>query len=103
MEIIRSKELTAAKTWGSKSIAMMNDISARLYWTDQAYQWHINDGQEVFAVLDGSVDMFYKKEGEEQMTTLETDDIFYALIGSEHVDYPESEARILVIASEDSV
>jgi hypothetical protein len=54
-------------------------------------------------VLDGCVDMFYKKEGEEQMTTLETDDIFYASIGTEHVDYPKGEARILVIASEDSV
>lgn len=103
MEIIRSKEFTATKAWGSKSIANMNGITTKLHWTDQPYKWHINDGQEVFAVLDGSVDMFYKKEGEEQMTTLETGDIFYASIGTEHVARPNGEARILVVESQDSV
>ncbi|MFT4845427.1 MAG: mannose-6-phosphate isomerase-like protein (cupin superfamily) [Cellvibrionaceae bacterium] len=103
IEIIRSKEFTAAKAWGSRSIATMNGITTKLHWTDQPYHWHINDGQEIFAVLDGSVDMFYKKEGKEQMTTLATGDIFYASVGTEHVAYPQGEARILVIESQDSV
>lgn len=103
MEIIRSKEFTATKAWGSKSIANMNGITTKLHWTDQPYKWHINDGQEVFVVLDGSVDMFYKKDGEEQMATLETGDIFYASIGTEHVAHPKGEARILVVESQGSV
>lgn len=103
MEIIRSKEFTAPIAWGSKSIATMNGITTKLHWTNQPYQWHINDGQEVFAVLDGSVDMFYKKAGKEQVTTLETGDIFYASIGTEHVACPKGEARILVVESQDSI
>ncbi|RFQ41816.1 cupin, partial [Pseudomonas sp. ATCC 13867] len=34
---------------------------------------------------------------------LETGDIFYASIGTEHVAHPQGEARILVIETEDSV
>ena len=26
-------------------------------WTDAPYKWHVNDGSEVFVVLDGEVDM----------------------------------------------
>ena len=103
MEIIRSKEFTAARAWDAKDISNMNGVTARLHWSDQPYQWHINDGEEVFAVLDGSVEMFYKENGIEKSTILNVGDIFYASVGTEHVAHPKGEARILVIESEGSV
>ncbi|MEZ7206357.1 MULTISPECIES: cupin [Pseudoalteromonas] len=103
MEIIRSKTFTAQRAWGAKDIANMNGITTRLHWTDQPYKWHVNDGEEVFVVLDGAVDMFYKENGVEQSALLQTGDIFYASIGTEHVAHPRGEARILVIESEGSV
>ncbi|CAM3600139.1 MULTISPECIES: cupin domain-containing protein [Pseudoalteromonas] len=103
MEIIRSKTFTAQRAWGAKDIANMNGITTRLHWTDQPYKWHVNDGEEVFVVLDGEVDMFYKENGVEQSALLQTGDIFYASIGTEHVAHPRGEARILVIESEGSV
>ncbi|USE71869.1 cupin [Pseudoalteromonas maricaloris] len=103
MEIIRSKTFTAQRAWGAKDIANMNGITTRLHWTDQPYKWHVNDGEEVFVVLDGVVDMFYKEDGVEQSALLQTGDIFYASIGTEHVAHPRGEARILVIESEGSV
>ncbi|MEG3755849.1 cupin [Psychromonas arctica] len=103
MDIIRSKQFTADRAWGAKDIANMNGITTRLHWTDQAYKWHINDGQEVFAVLDGVVEMHYKQQGIEQSVLLESGDIFYASIGTEHVACPIGEARILVVESEGSV
>ena len=81
----------------------MGGITTRLHWTNQPYKWHINDGQEVFAVLDGRVEMRYRERGEEQSTVLEAGDIFYASIGTEHVAHPIGEARILVVESEGSV
>ena len=30
-----------------------------------ALQWHVNDGEEVFAVMDGEVDMHYRENGED--------------------------------------
>lgn len=102
MKIIRSKTFTATRPWGALDIANMDGITTRLHWTDQPYQWHVNDGQEVFAVLDGRVDMHYREQGEEHITTLETGDIFYASVGTEHVAHPLGEARILVVEAEGS-
>lgn len=103
MNIIRSKDFTADRAWGAKDIANMNGITTRLHWTDQPYKWHINDGEEVFVVLDGVVEMFYKDAGEEKSTLLQVGDIFYASIGTEHVAHPRGEARVLVIETEGSV
>jgi len=103
MEITRAKSFKAERAWGAKDIANMNGITTRLHWTDQPYKWHINDGEEVFVVLDGQVTMFYKDEGVEQSVLLEVGDIFFASIGTEHVAHPVGEARILVIESEGSV
>lgn len=88
---------------GALDIAKMGGITTRLHWTDQPYQWHVNDGQEVFAVLDGRVEMRFREGGTERSTVLETGDIFYASIGTEHVAHPIGQARILVVESEGSV
>ena len=103
MEITRAKEFKADRAWGAKQIANMDGITTRLHWTDQAYKWHVNDGQEVFVVLDGIVEMFYKENSIEQSTLLQAGDIFYASVGTEHVAHPKGEARILVIEKEGSV
>ncbi|PKI12600.1 cupin [Colwellia sp. 12G3] len=103
MEITRSKEFTATRAWGAKDIASMNGITTRLHWTDKPYQWHINDGEEVFVVLGGVVEMRYKENDLELTTRLNTGDIFYASVGTEHVAIPLGEARILVIESEGSI
>ena len=101
--IIKSKDFIADKAWGALDIASMNGISTRLHWTDQPYKWHINDGEEVFVVLDGMVDMHYKENSEIHVSTLNVGDIFHASVGTEHVAHPIGEARILVIESEGSV
>jgi mannose-6-phosphate isomerase-like protein (cupin superfamily) len=103
MEIVKSKEFTADRAWGAKDIANMNGITTRLHWTDQPYKWHVNDGEEVFVVLDGSVDMLYKEDGVEKSVLLNVGDIFHATIGTEHVAHPKGEARILVVETEGSV
>jgi mannose-6-phosphate isomerase-like protein (cupin superfamily) len=103
MNIIRSKDFTGERPWAALDIANMNGITTRLHWTDQPYKWHVNDGQEVFVVLDGQVEMRFKQDGVEQRTVLNTGDIFYASIGTAHVAHPLGEARVLVIESEGSV
>ena len=103
MQIIRPRDFTAERAWGALSIANMNGITTRLHWTDKPYQWHINDGQEVFVVLDGQVEMHFRVNGGEDSVTLHVGDIFYASVGTEHVAHPVGAARILVIESEGSV
>ncbi|MFX1677507.1 cupin domain-containing protein [Paraburkholderia sp. A2WS-5] len=103
MKIIRSRRLTADRPWGALDIANMRGITTRLHWTNEPYRWHVNDGEEVFVVLDGRVDMRYREAGIEQSVILETGDIFYASVGTEHVAHPLGEARILVVETEGSV
>ncbi|MBJ7555474.1 cupin [Marinomonas spartinae] len=103
MKIIRSKGFKPERAWVAKDIANMNGITTRLHWTDQPYKWHINDGEEVFVVLDGVVEMLFKENGIEKSAVLEMGDIFYASIGTEHVAHPRGEARVLVVESEGSV
>ncbi|PKG40699.1 cupin domain-containing protein [Psychromonas sp. Urea-02u-13] len=103
MKIIRSKKFKPDQAWAALDIASMNGITTRLHWTDKPYKWHINEGEEVFVVLDGQVEMRFKDKGTEKSTLLETGDIFYASIGTEHVAHPQGEARVLVIESEGSI
>lgn len=103
MRWIRSKEFTSARAWGALDIASMNGTTVRLHWTDQPYVWHVNDGEEVFAVMDGSVDMHYREDGAEHVVLLRAGDIFFAGTGCEHVAHPRGEARILVVEKAGSV
>jgi mannose-6-phosphate isomerase-like protein (cupin superfamily) len=102
MRVIRSRDFTATRAWGADDIANMGGTTTRLHWTNQPYKWHVNDGQEVFAVLDGIVDMHYRESGIECVVTLEVGDVFFADAGCEHVAHPRGEARILVVEREGS-
>ena len=103
MKTIQSRNFTADRALGSLPIASMQGVSVKLHWTDQPYIWHVNDGEEVFAVMDGEVDMHYRKNGQEHVVRLQTGDIFYADAGTEHVAHPQGQARILVVEKEGSV
>ena len=80
MDIFRSIDFTGSRAWDTLDIARldiarldiasMNGISTRLYWTDQPYKWYVNDGAEIFAVLDGIVRMFYRQNGTEMSVDL---------------------------------
>lgn len=103
MKFICSKAFTGSRAWESLLIAVFDNISVKLHWADQPYKWLINDGQEVFAVMDGIVDMNYRENGVVKSKTLHPGDIFYASTGTEHVACPQGAARILVIEKAGSV
>ena len=103
MKVFRSKDYTGERAWAALDVASMNGVTTRLHWTDAPYVWHTNDGEEVFAVLDGAVEMRYRENGEERSVVLETGDVFFAGAGCEHVARQVGEARILVIEKEGSV
>ena len=102
MKIIRSRDFKADHPWGALTIANMGGITTRLHWTDQPYVWHVNDGEEVFVVLDGRVEMRFRINGEDNSVILGAGDIFFASLGTEHVAHPIGESRILVVESEKS-
>lgn len=103
MTVIRSRDFRGDRAWEALTVAEMNGITTRLHWTDEPYSWHVNDGPEVFVVLDGRVEMRFREHGTEHAVLLEVGDVFYAAIGTEHVASPVGEARVLVIEHAGSV
>jgi mannose-6-phosphate isomerase-like protein (cupin superfamily) len=98
-----SRSFRADRAWGALDLAEIEGATVRLHWTDQPYEWHVNDGTEAFVVLDGSVDMHYREQGEEKVVKLTPGSIFIAQPNDEHVARPNGEARILVIERKGSI
>ena len=103
MKFIRPRNFKPTNAWESVPIANMDGITTRLHWTDKPYKWHVNDGEEVFVVLDGAVDMKYRDGDGEHVKRMQAGDIFHADVGTEHVAHPVGEAHVLVIEREGSV
>ena len=98
-----TRRFTAARPWGARDLAQIDGATVRLHWTDQPYKWHVNDGAEVFVVLDGAVEMRYRENGSEKAVRLDAGDMFVADAGDEHLASPLGEARILVVERKGSV
>ena len=103
MRKITASEFIGEKSWDALSIERIDDVTVRLHWTDTPYIWHVNDGPEVFVVLDGEVDMHVRQNGKEEVLRLKLGDIFHAEHGDEHVAHPDGSVRALVIERAGSV
>jgi mannose-6-phosphate isomerase-like protein (cupin superfamily) len=103
MRLIHPRDFRPAGAWDALDIACIDPATIRLHWTDQPYKWHVNDGPEVFVVLDGEVDMHVRDAAGERTHRLLPGDIFHAEDGDEHVAHPRGPARVLVIERAGSV
>ena len=101
--ITDAKEFSADTAWGARLIAEVEGATVRLHWTDKPYKWHINEGTEVFVVIDGIVDMQYRENGDLKSVRLTSNDIFVAGDGDDPVAHPLGEARLLVVERKGSV
>lgn len=103
MKFFDARDFTAPRAWGALDITSIDGATVRLHWTDRPYKWHVNDGEEVFVVLDGAVIMKYRVDGEEREERLTPGQVCFAEAGDEHVAHPQGAARILVIERAGSV
>ena len=104
INIINSLSYTGNKAWDALDIADIEGASIRLHWTDKPYIWHKNDGNEVFVVLDGKINMRYRIDKVEQECILIAGDICFLRQGEEHIASPiGGVARVLVIEKKGSL
>lgn len=108
MKFTTASNFTGARPWDALPIGEVEGASVRLHWSDAPYIWHINDGAEVFALLDGEVIMKTRTQtalGEvfESEKRMVPGDIFYAAPGDEHVAHPVGVARMLVVEKKGSI
>lgn len=103
MRFIDAGSYIADRAWGALDVAEIDGATVRLHWTDRPYVWHVNDGPEVFVVLDGAVDMHHRRHGQVHIERLVPGRICFAEPGDEHVAHPVDEARILVVERKGSI
>ena len=98
MDKIQGRTFLADRAWSGPLVATLPNAVVKLRWTDAPFRWHANEGEEVFVVLDGTVDMHVRRPGEEErVITLEPGDLLHLHPGEEHMAHPRGQARILVI------
>ena len=102
MKAFSARTFTGDRAWASELLGDFGDVTARLHWTDQPYRWHRNNGPEVFVVLEGTVDMHVRENGEERVIVLGPGDGVSVEAGDEHVAHPRGAARILVVERKDT-
>ena len=103
MKFMRPSDFVPAKAWDALPIAEIEGATIRLHWTDRPYIWHVNDGAEVFVLLEGAVTMHYRSGGREYRRAMRPGEICHADPGDEHVAHPDGPARILVIEKKGSI
>jgi mannose-6-phosphate isomerase-like protein (cupin superfamily) len=98
MQFVSAHDYTGENAWDALDlVAFDQPATVRLHWTNEPYAWHVNDGEEVFVVLDGEVEMRFRDHGLEKTQVMRAGDICRAGLGDEHVAHPRGEARILVV------
>ncbi|MFT3691241.1 cupin [Paenirhodobacter sp.] len=104
MRKISPQDFSGSRAWEAMEIERFSgETTVRLHWTDQPYKWHVNDGPEVFVVLDGAVDMHARENGAVVVHRLLPGDIFHATEGDAHVAHPIGAVRVLVIERAGSI
>ena len=54
MRFVEAAGFTADHQWGAQDLLALYTATVRLHWTDAPYRCHVNDGPDVFVVLDGA-------------------------------------------------
>ena len=103
MKITVPNEFQAARAWQALDVAAFDGVTVRLHWTDQPYKWHVNDGQEVFVVLEGAVRMDSRTADGEASVLLTPGSICHCEEGDEHRAVPDGGAYVLVVERAASV
>ncbi|MCT2558113.1 cupin domain-containing protein [Tsuneonella sp. YG55] len=88
------------EAWEGRDLGQVGSSHAVLLYADKPYHWHENKQDELFCVLDGTVDMDLRDgiDGAERRVILERGDMALIRKGEEHVAHPRGEARILIVA-----
>lgn len=95
--------LTGPEDWSGPTLTGISEAAVKLRWINAPYEWHRNDGPELFLVLDGEVDMHVRSGPgvEAEVVRLGPGQMAWIEEGDEHIAHPRGEARVLVVERED--
>ena len=99
MQRFDTRHLAGPADWSGPTYTGFGEAAVKLRWIKAPYRWHRNEGAELFLVLDGAVDMHVRSTGacETHVERLGPGQMLLIEDGDEHIAYPLSEARVLVV------
>ena len=84
--------------WSPRILARVNDYDVRLAKVEGSFVWHSHpDTDELFLVLDGSLDIHLRERGTETTVHLERHDVFVVPRGVEHCPESPGGASVLLL------
>lgn len=84
--------------WSPRVLARVNDHDVRVATIQGTFVWHSHpDTDELFLVLDGSVDIRLRRDGGERVVHLDRHDVFVVPRGVEHCPESPGGADVLLI------
>jgi uncharacterized cupin superfamily protein len=102
MKLVDARTFVADRAWGSMEVLDLGENAAKVHWTDTAFRWHVNEGDELFVVLDGEVEMWHGDEAAPTVTVLRAGQVASFVDGEGHSARPIGAARVLVVERRDS-
>ena len=102
MNFVDATTFVASRAWGSTEVLDLGDHAAKVHWTDTQFPWHVNDGDELFVVLDGEIEMFHGDREAPTSTVLRAGQMMAFRDGEGHSARPIGAARVLVVERRDS-
>jgi mannose-6-phosphate isomerase-like protein (cupin superfamily) len=84
--------------WSPRILAHVNDWDVRLAKLEGTFVWHSHpETDELFIVLDGSLDIYLRESGIETVVHLERHDVFTVPRGTEHRPQSPTGAAVMLI------
>jgi mannose-6-phosphate isomerase-like protein (cupin superfamily) len=91
---LQSKFALFSEHWSPKIIAQMNNYHFKLVKIQGEFVWHSHaDTDEVFIVLDGSMDIHFR----DSKVNLTTGEMFVVSKGTEHKPYAAIECKLMLV------
>ncbi|HEX8193039.1 MAG TPA: cupin [Allosphingosinicella sp.] len=96
---LEASSFRAEKAWTGPTVAHIDRAVVKLRWTDRPFRFHANEGDEVFAVMAGAVDMHVRRSPgvDAEIVRLGPGDILHLAEGEEHSAHPLGEACVLIV------
>lgn len=99
MQRFDSNDLAGPVDWSGPTYSGFGEAAVKLRWIHAPFEWHRNEGTELFLVLDGEVEMHVRRGsgGAISVERLGPGQMLVIEAGEEHIASPLGEARVLVV------
>ncbi len=86
------------ETWKPKIVGELNDFHVKLVKTEGEFVWHHHDREdELFLVIDGALDMFYRDDGAERIERFGPGEFLIVPHGVEHKPVAAPDTKVLLL------